>query len=843
MRTPSRRVSSFLALGLLAACGGGGGGGPVNATLQGALTVPQLAAGGGRLITDRDLDSVAYQAQPLGALDAGEALALTGRVGGDDPLDIFRLTSDAARLVVTAPQDARVEVFDATDVRCVLAVAPGQKAELRVLSPVALDVAVAARAGEVGYEVGIVSMKDDGSEAPVAPLSRLAPGVASSLITVYLGAQHEMLPGQVIVEFAEDTAGPLSTHEALGRLGLVRAEVTVPGPIQKYFVTAPLLSVGQGASLATSLELETCAVAQRAMAIPGVRAASPNHIYHAFQNNPNDPLFVQQWHYTQIKAQQAWALFAGAPGSTSVITAIIDTGIVLNHPDFPNRLISGYDMISEPANALDGDGIDPNPDDPGDKLGTGLPSTFHGTHVGGTVGAATNNSTGVAGMDWSCKLMPVRVLGKQGGTSEDIAQGIRFAAGLSNASNTVPPQRADVINMSLGGLGGSAVQESACNAADAAGVLVVCAAGNDNSSTNNFPAAYPVCLSVGAVRFDKQRAPYSNFASTVDIWGPGGDTSVDQSGDGQPDGVLSCMAAHQNGTSQLLLGYSYSQGTSMACPHLAGVAALIKGRVPAATNAQIRAAIENTGETIAAGKLVDTFAAVQSAGGNATNPILRAANTTLALTGTAPTGNIALSNVGSTATTLTLVQGQVVIAYQTGNNWLTSATLAGGAGTGISHTRIDMTANPAGLANGKYQATVTITPQTAGVNSVVIQVTLTIGATAGGSNEIFVVVADSVTIANKGQAQTNAGSNYAYSIANVPVGSYLLVAGTDRDNDGYIGDEGELFGIWPSNDSPLILAVSAAGTFTGLNFTLQGQAVQQGVGGGGTKLPPIALRR
>ena len=840
MRKPSRRVSSLLVLGSLAACGGSGGGAPTTATLQGVITVPQLSAGGGRLLTDRDLDNVAHQAQPVGAVEPGDAFALRGRVGGDDPLDIFRVTTGAARLVIDAPADARVEVFDATDARCVLALEAGQRGELRVLSPLALDIAIGARQGEIDYVVDVVALKDDGGNARFAPLPRGAGRVASDLEIAYLGAQHEMVAGEIVVEFPENEVAPASVHAALGQLGLVRSEALVPGPVQKYYVTAPLLSVQQGAPLAASLELETCAVAQRAMAVPGVRSAGPNYIYRAFQNNPNDPGFAKQWHYTQIKAQQAWALFGGAPGSTSVIAAIIDTGIVLNHPDLAGRLIGGHDMISDPTRALDGDGIDANPDDVGDNLGSGLPSTFHGTHVGGTVGAATNNSVGVAGMDWSCKLMPIRVLGKGGGTLDDIIAGIRFAAGLSNASGQVPPTRADVINMSLGGTGSAAPYEAACNAADAAGVVIVVAAGNDNAATLNYPASYPVCISVGAIRFDKQRAPYSNFANTIDVVAPGGDTSVDQNGDGDPDGVLSCMAAHQNGTPVLALGYSYSQGTSMACPHVAGLAALVKGKAPGSTNAQIRAAIENNTETVASGKLVDTFAAVQAAGGNAANPILRAANTTLALTGTTTTGNVALSNVGNTGTVLTLIQGQVTTTYQQGNNWLTS-TLAGGAGTGISHTRIDFTANPAGLANGKYQATVSIQPQTAGVNTAQILVTLTIGSTGGGSEEVFIVVADSTTFANMGQGQTNGAANYAYSVPNVAVGNYLLVAGTDRDNDDFIGDEGELFGIWPSTDSPLILSLATPGTFTGLNFPLQLRSRQQSVGGG--KFTPIRIRR
>lgn len=826
MRRSRHRLSPLLLVVVFAGCGGGSRAPAPSAVLQGTLSVPQLGAG--RLVHDRDLDSIAHLAQASGAIPVGDSVILRGRVGGDDRLDVFRVSASVARVVLSPPAGVRVEVFDAMTAQCVLVVPADRQAELRVHAPMTLDIAVAARRGEVGYEVEVRAVEDVGSAAAEAPLAPFAPGVESALLPVYLGADHEMVPGEVLVQFGGDAVAPLDVVGALARLGLVPAVATTPGPLQKYRVTAPL---------AAALELETCAAAQRAAAVPGVRAASPNYVYRALQNNPNDPLFARQWHYAQINVPQAWALFAGTPGSSSVIVSVVDTGMVLGHPDFAGRLVAGYDLISDPARALDGDGIDADPDDPGDNMGTGLPSTFHGTHVGGTVGATTHNGTGVAGMDWNCKLMPVRVLGKNGGTLEDIAQGIRFAAGLSNASGTLPPQRADIVNLSLGGPASAAVLEIACGDADNAGVLLVVAAGNDNSATPNFPASYAECLSVGAVRFDKQRAPYSNFANTIDVLAPGGDMTVDQNGDGDPDGVLSCLAAHQG--SGRLLGFGYLQGTSMAAPHVAGLAAMVKARAPASTNAQLRALIENNTETVAAGKLVDALAACTAAGNPPTNPILRAERTTLALTAAGPTANVALSNVGNLAVTLQLQQNLVAIAYQDGNGWL-AANLAGGAGTIISHPRIDVTANPTGLADGRYRATITIAPQTAGVNSVHLTVVLSIGQTGGGADEVFVVVVDAATASNRGQARTDAAGRFAYSIGSVPVGSYLLVAGTDRDRDGLIGDEGELFGIWPSSDAPLVLSVSTPGTLTGLDFTLQLRSVQQSVGG--RILPPIAIR-
>ena len=174
---------------------------------------------------------------------------------------------------------------------------------------------------------------------------------------------------------------------------------------------------------------------------------------------PSDPLYTLQWHYPMIRLPQAWDSTIGSP---SVVIAVVDTGVVLTHPDLQGQLVAGYDFISSASRARDGDGIDPDPSDPGDlALGTGA-SSFHGTHVAGTIGAASDRPTGeigVAGVAWGARVMPIRVLGLQGGTNYDVLQGVRYAAGLPNDSGTVPAQPADVINLSLSGGGFSQVAQ------------------------------------------------------------------------------------------------------------------------------------------------------------------------------------------------------------------------------------------------------------------------------------------------------------------------------------------------------------------------------------------------
>jgi serine protease len=323
----------------------------------------------------------------------------------------------------------------------------------------------------------------------------------------------------------------------------------------------------------TQAKLDTLCMVKNLSLDPDVGIATPNYLRKP-QFLPNDPLYPFQWHYPQLNLPQAWDLTTGA----DVIVAVVDTGVVLSHPDLQGQLVGGYDFISSPANALDGDGIDPDPTDVGDKSNPDGSSSFHGTHVAGTVVAATNNSVGVAGVAFGAKVMPLRAVGRFGGSLYDIEQAVRYAAGLPNDSGKVPPRRADVINLSLGSTSSSLSEQSTFDQARAAGVVIVAAAGNSRSSRPFYPAAYPGVLAVSAATIDKALAPYSNFGSWIDVAAPGGSTAQDVNGDGKPDGVLSTVATDTDGA--LVNDYVIWQGTSMAAPHVAGVVALMKALAP-----------------------------------------------------------------------------------------------------------------------------------------------------------------------------------------------------------------------------------------------------------------------
>jgi len=308
-----------------------------------------------------------------------------------------------------------------------------------------------------------------------------------------------------------------------------------------------------------------------------------------------------QWHYFDnggsagqspggVNLPSTWDVNLGDP---DIVIAVIDTGVLPNHADITGstNLLPGFDMISNAFTANDGDGRDPDATDTGDATAAGecfpgsppQDSSWHGTHVAGTTGVGrTDNGVGVAGVNWNVSVQAVRVLGKCGGTIADINDAIRWAAGLAVPGISNNPTPARVINMSLGGFGActnSPATQSAIDDAVAAGTTVVVAAGNSAQDADNFnPASCERVITVAASDARGHLVSrYSNFGASVEILAPGGDVQRDDNGDGNPDGVLSMVQG----------GYAFYNGTSMASPHVAGVAALLLAREPTLTPAEV----------------------------------------------------------------------------------------------------------------------------------------------------------------------------------------------------------------------------------------------------------------
>ncbi|MDX3751660.1 S8 family peptidase [Streptomyces sp. AK08-02] len=315
--------------------------------------------------------------------------------------------------------------------------------------------------------------------------------------------------------------------------------------------------------------------------------------------DPNDTEYAKQWDLFEAAAGMrvpgAWTTATG----TGVTVAVIDTGYV-THSDVAANIVGGYDFIADTAVSVDGDGRDSNPADPGDWYAAGeceqtegSSSSWHGTHVAGTIAAVANNSKGVAGIAYNAKISPVRALGKCGGYDSDIIDAITWASGGTVSGVPANTNVAKVINMSLGGGGAcSAATQSAITGAVNRGTTVVVAAGNENAnaSTSN-PANCNNVITVAATGRTGARASYSNFGSVVDISAPGGEMST-----GTANGILSTL--NSGAKTPSTESYAYYQGTSMATPHIAGLVALMKSANSSLTPAQIETAIKNNARAL-----------------------------------------------------------------------------------------------------------------------------------------------------------------------------------------------------------------------------------------------------
>ncbi|MES2884547.1 MAG: S8 family peptidase [Pseudomonadota bacterium] len=312
---------------------------------------------------------------------------------------------------------------------------------------------------------------------------------------------------------------------------------------------------------------------------------------------PNDSRYSEQWSYYEstggMNAAQAWDQTTGA----GVVVAVLDTGY-RPHADLAANIVGGYDFISTADIGNDGNGRDSDAKDPGDwivanECGTGSAasnSSWHGTHVAGTIAAVTNNGSGVAGVAYGAKVVPLRVLGKCGGYTSDISDAIVWASGGTVSGVPANANPAKVINLSLGGSGAcSTTTQGAINSARSRNATVVVAAGNENqNASNSNPANCTGVISVAAVNRSGGRAYYSNFGNVVDLAAPGGA----QNSATDANGILSTLNAGT--TVPGADSYAFFQGTSMATPHVAGAAALLYAVKPAITPDEVESTLKST---------------------------------------------------------------------------------------------------------------------------------------------------------------------------------------------------------------------------------------------------------
>lgn len=819
-----------LALGLallLAACsGGGGGGGGEPATTEAVLSGTITASSNIVIDSDTNDAEAAYTANNTPA--TAQAIGNPVMVGGF-------VTAQATGIA----GDRFASAADVDDIYLV-DLAIGQSVTLEVADTSALndlDLGLYDSTGSlVDASVGVARFESVTAATAGRYYLRVMAyaGRSNYVLMVGTGARSldtlalaaDFVPGEAVVVQAA-SAGEVTAKLAAngytiksgsaGRPMLVSLDSVGAAKVSGLFAQPAGLSVA--ADRAGKLDTLYRIKALRVRA--DLTAVDPNYRLRSLKA-PNDPYYAYQWHYPLISLPQAWDITTGTPATGDVVVAVVDTGVRLNHADLSGNLLRngagtviGYDFIRDVATANDSNGIDGDPNDPGDES-TPASSSWHGSHVAGTIAATGDNGAGVAGVAWGSRIMPVRVLGKGGGTTYDAMQGIRYAAGLSNDSGTLPSRRADIINLSLGCLNCySAATQSVFDQVRAAGVIVVAAAGNESTSLPGYPGAYNNVVSVSAVTLNRVLAPYSNFGATVDVAAPGGDTSVDLNGDGYADGILSTLVG-----SGLSSEYGFYQGTSMAAPHVAGVAALMKAVHPGLTPDQFDALLATGAITtdIGVGGRDDYYGYGLI---DAAKAVLEAKRLATGVTVTTLSANPSRLDFGSVATTSTFDLarlGNGAISVQSVSDdagWLTATASAVGA-DGLG--RYTVAVSRAGLSPGSYAATVTIVAS--GGIQIRLPVTMQVASAQVGVNTGFywVLLLDQNYEVVSQISLAGSGGSYPFSFSKVAPGSYYLLAGTDSDRDDLICDDGEACGAYPTLGEAVVIEVG--GSRQNLDFSV-----------------------
>lgn len=383
-----------------------------------------------------------------------------------------------------------------------------------------VDVSRALARGEVAADELVLDLADDASEGEVAALAARH-GVHLTPVSSYV-SEDRIYRARIMTK--DPSPGLLRRV-----LGALRREGRVEAADPAFVYRVP-------ESSPTSLT----PAAEQALPVhvplgPQARAQDSEKVF------PNDPKYKYQWHLDQLRMPKAWRLSQGA----GVTVAVVDTGVTRVEDLQGTEFVPGRNFVA-------------NNDDASDDHG-------HGTHVAGTIAQTTHNGVGVAGVAYKARIMPIKVLSGSGsGSVGGIAEGIRWAV----------DHGAQVINMSLGGPFNSQVLARAVAYAKERGVVVVCAAGNDGRGKVSYPAANAGAIAVAATQYDEATTFYSNWGKEIAVAAPGGNTRLDQNGDGVPDGVMQNTVVPGNIQKQ---DYLLFMGTSMASPHVAGVAALLVG--------------------------------------------------------------------------------------------------------------------------------------------------------------------------------------------------------------------------------------------------------------------------
>lgn len=550
---------------------------------------------------------------------------------------------------------------------------------------------------------------------------------------------------------------------------------------------------------------------------PDVESVVPNYQMRS-QSPVGEPLYGKQWHYGMINGPVAWQIEPS--GGAGVNVAVLDTGLFRKqgssswHPDLNRNVVTGRDFVDN----------DSDPRDPGSSVGGNV---YHGTHVAGTVASVIDNK-GSGGVAFGTNLLPVRVLGEGGtGSSADLIDAIAW---LVNGSSGQPP-RAQVVNMSLGGLPEIPQLESVMAAGVNKGMLFVAAAGNAAGSEKSYPAASRNVLAVSAVDGARNLASYSNFGSWIDLAAPGGDAGRDANTDGEADLIWSTSAVLKSG--QYEADYRGLQGTSMAAPHVSGVLAMMKAEKPELDYGDIRALLESGELTEYSGRrsdqvgfgVLDAAKAVSAASQGFAGPVLSASPAV-----------VSLSNEG--------VEAQVVELNVYGSAPVTGASVD--SHPAWLRVTEDFSQKPFTLE--VILLPDRLTPDVAARGDIVVSYNgskqlhipvigqLITDEKARNAGKHFVLLVGTepneqgVYLAEAQVTATVQDGEYSFQfeaddgeeprqLSEVAPGDYYLVAGTDIDGDGFICQSGEACAEYPVTGLREVVTVKVRQSISGLRMT------------------------
>lgn len=823
----------------LVACGGGGAGGSSNPKPD---DPPPPGVAGRAFFADVDLGLVAEvepndgRAQPcrLAPLGPRTTLQVTGEVGvtaarygRTDPLDVLLLQvvqdQEVALGLVFTPDDpesgspnaVELEVWDAaTDTRIASTSDGGQPLTAAFLAEAdaAYQVVVRCDAGHAAWTLTVTCADPPGgvpaTEEPSAKSLSAAPPPAA--------AGHATQPGacsgaHVLVRLRAG-ADPAAVAQ---RFGLVPGRRTGLGAVRMRF--AQPVAPERVPAFCAGLEADE-----------DVEGAEPDWLVTPMgdASAPDDPEYARQWNLRAVGAPGAWAITEGDP---SVVVGVVDTGIVA-HPDLEGQVVAGYDFISDPAIAGDGDGRDPDPTDEGARDdSTGL-SRWHGTHVAAIIAARSRDGYGIAGIAPGCRVMPLRAVGRGGGLVSDVADAILYAAGLlttedgRSLANPLP-----VVNLSFALSQDTEELRSACSRAANVGVLLVGATGN-TGGTVLYPAKYPGVVAVAAVDRRLMTTGYSNYGEDVDLSAPGGLKTGYTSADGWPDGILSCQLDETVYPPDP--GHGFLEGTSQAAPHVAAAAALLLSVDPTLSPSELRSYLtwsaldrgqagwdEAYGWGVLQVQEALRLLLADLGTPNVLPPRLLLQAESALLTGFQERLEIGVMNAGGGVLTF----ASLATDTDDGGAWLSAENvMAVGSGpTQVARVAVLVDRHALPSSPGRYTGTVFVRdPTLATIGS--IRVVVLSGQLNRAGRNVSVLARR----ANDGMADTQGTASpargYRYWFTSLAPAPYKLMAGSDLDGDGFFCEASDCCGWYggPSEADAAVVQVASDSVFPGADVRL-----------------------